>query len=90
MQRSRIASAALSVLVLLPACSLIIDTNPDGVITGVGGGGKGKGGSSSGGTAAAGTPTSQGGAIPGATAGTGNGLGGGVVTFGRRGGECSL
>jgi len=37
MPRVRIASVAIATLVLSPACSFIIDTNPDGVIKGVGG-----------------------------------------------------
>lgn len=61
MPRIRIASAAIATFVLLPACSAIIDTNPDGVIADVGGKGAAKGGKEGGGAPSGGGSATVGG-----------------------------
>ena len=77
MPRVRIASVAIATLVLSPACSFIIDTNPDGVIKGVGGKGaatagrNGTGAASDGGSTVGGAGTQVGGKN---AAGTGDGM----------------
>lgn len=65
-------------LIALPSCSLLIDTNPDGVITAAGSTGKGKGGSSNaGGSTSGGTS-----AVGGVTSTSGGASGAGTVTSG--------
>lgn len=66
MQRSTIASALVLTLICVPSCSLIIDTNPDGVRASVGGNGNSKGGGGSSG----GGMSSWGGAMDGGNAST--------------------
>ncbi len=89
MLRTRLTSAAVFTLLLLPSCSFIIDTNPDGVIAAVGGSGIGKAGSGSsgdtssmGGTGASGgAQTLLGGATSAGTAGNATVAEGGSTTI---------
>ncbi|HEY5959514.1 MAG TPA: hypothetical protein VIV60_23315 [Polyangiaceae bacterium] len=62
MPRIRIASVAIATLVFTPACSFIIDTNPDGVIRGIGGKGAAAAGKYGTGTSSDGGSANEGGA----------------------------
>ena len=91
MQRTRIASAVFSMLVALPSCSLLIDTNPDGVITAAGSTGKGKGGSSNAGGSTRGGASAIGGVrtTPGGASGAGTVTSGGSTAIGAGGNGAS-